>query len=138
MATGPTTRKRISRKSEAEVLIRSRRRCCLCYFWKHDAAQKDGQLAHVDRNPDNASNDNLAYLCFEHHNQYDSTQTQGKSITEHELKHARAQLYRHLNAGMSIYVTVRMDCDENAGLVRYYTIRRHISWRGFHDRRCPH
>ncbi len=77
---------------EADVLIRSRRRCCLCFFWDGDDFTKNGQIAHIDRDSSNASADNLVYLCLEHHNQYDSRQSQAKNVTEKEVRHARMML----------------------------------------------
>ena len=90
-------RKAIAKDVEATVLIRSRRRCCLCAFWDKDYTQKEGQIAHIDRDPSNAAEDNLAYLCFPHHNQYDAKQLQGKNITPKELLHARDELYCQTN-----------------------------------------
>jgi hypothetical protein len=86
-------RKHIPKAVEAAVLIKSRRRCCLCYFWEGNLAQQDGQIAHVDRDPSNPAEDNLAWLCFRHHNQYDARQSQGKNVTRNELRHAREQLH---------------------------------------------
>jgi len=85
-------RKHIASDLQAKDLIACRRRCCLCYFWDQDDSQKDGQIAHIDRDPSNASEDNLVFLCFRHHNQYDSVQSQGKNVQPEDVRHARNML----------------------------------------------
>jgi hypothetical protein len=57
---------------EAQVLIEGRRRCCVCYSLNHDFRVKQGQIAHLDHNPNNNSIDNFVFLCFDHHDNYDS------------------------------------------------------------------
>ena len=47
----------------AEVLFISDRTCCVC-----NMIGKEIQIHHIDENPSNNSVDNLAVLCFEHHN----------------------------------------------------------------------
>lgn len=76
--------------------MRSRRRCCLCFGLNRDMAEKRGQIAHLDRDPSNDSLDNLAYLCFDHHDQYDSHTSQGKGLTMGEVKQYRQRLYEAL------------------------------------------
>lgn len=106
-------RKRVQRDVEARVLIRCRRCCCLCAFWQKDFDQKDGQIAHIDRKRSNANEDNLAYLCLPHHNQYDAKQRQGKNILPEEIRRARDELHRKLNldraALFDIKLTLRRD-----------------------------
>lgn len=108
-----STRVAVSRSNAAEVLIRSRRRCCLCYFWKKDLNQKDGQLAHIDRDHTHSQPDNLAYLCLDHHNEYDAKHLQSKNITPDELRFARTQLYERMGAGFEpdarVTVTIELD-----------------------------
>jgi hypothetical protein len=83
------------------LLIQSRRRCCLCFGLKANIDEKDGQIAHLDRNPSNNSLDNLAWLCLSHHDQYDSVRGQTKRLTFEEVKSYREQLYSQLAALMS-------------------------------------
>jgi len=90
-------RKELPGPIRARILISSRRRCCLCWFWDGDDSRKDGQIAHIDRDPSNASEDNLVYLCLPHHNQYDAEYRQSKKIMDEEVRNARAELSRHLN-----------------------------------------
>lgn len=90
-------RKSIPSAAEAEVLIRSRRRCCLCFFWEKDLTRKDGQIAHIDRNRANNARDNLAFLCQPHHNEYDRRNSQVKNISKEELRHAQSLLYEAMD-----------------------------------------
>jgi tetratricopeptide (TPR) repeat protein len=78
---------------EARVLAQSARRCCLCFCLEGDLTEKLGQMAHLDQDPGNCSEENLAYLCLDHHSLYDSTTSQHKNYTIAEVKDARAQLY---------------------------------------------
>jgi hypothetical protein len=78
---------------QTEVLTKCRRRCVLCYVLDGDARWKDGQIAHIDRNPANAALENAAYLCLNHHNEYDGTRKQSKRFQPDELKHYQRLLY---------------------------------------------
>lgn len=84
-----------------ELLLRSKRRCCLCFGLKADIKVKAGQIAHVDHDPFNNDLDNLVWLCLSHHDQYDSIPRQTKGITLEEIKLYRAQLYSKLSLLMS-------------------------------------
>lgn len=86
-------RKAIPDRTMTEVLVRSRRRCCLCYGLYRDFDIKSGQIAHIDRNNRNPDFDNLVYLCLDHHDQYDSIRSQSKGFTKGELKYYRDELY---------------------------------------------
>jgi hypothetical protein len=87
-----TVRSRIPRQIETEVLTSSRRRCCLCWGLLGDYGQKKGQIAHLDHNPANNDIDNLAFLCLDHHDKYDSSTRQSKNYTIQEVKSYRQQL----------------------------------------------
>jgi hypothetical protein len=89
-------RKPIPREIEAALLSRSRRRCPLCYYIDNDVREKHGQIAHLDNNPGNASEDNLAFLCIAHHSVYDSTTSQHKNYTHSEVKAYRDRLYQEM------------------------------------------
>jgi len=52
---------------ETKVLLKSKRRCCLCFGLNNDDAEKQGQIAHIDGNRSNSKEDNLAFLCMRHH-----------------------------------------------------------------------
>ena len=78
---------------EARVLTRSARRCCLCFYLMHDLNPKEGQIAHLDHDPTNSAEDNLAFLCLAHHSLYDSRTSQHKNYTIREVKEAREALH---------------------------------------------
>jgi hypothetical protein len=86
-------RRAIGENVQAEVLVRSRRRCCLCAYLHGDFREKQGQIAHLDRNSANASLENLVFLCFDHHDRYDSSTRQSKGLTTTEVIRYRAKLY---------------------------------------------
>jgi hypothetical protein len=87
---------------ELQVLDQSRRRCTLCFHLKGDLSEKHGQIAHLDDNPANYAEDNLAFMCMEHHSLYDSTTSQHKNYTVHEAKAARARLHQAIANGEHI------------------------------------
>ena len=94
-------RRAIPTAIQTELLLQSRRRCCLCFGLKADIEEKDGQIAHLDRNPSNNKLDNLAWLCLPHHDQYDSVRRQTKRFTPEEVKSYRTQLCSRLSVLMS-------------------------------------
>lgn len=86
-------RKKVRPEIEEEVLALSRRRCCVCFGLNRDTSIKRGQIAHLDHNSGNSDIENLAYLCLEHHDQYDSRTSQSKNITLFELRRYRQELF---------------------------------------------
>jgi hypothetical protein len=90
-------RKKIPPTIEADVLEKSARRCCLCYGLDSDYCIKKGQIAHLDHKNNNNSLNNLAFLCLDHHNEYDSTTSQSKNYTLEEIKRYRKKLYEIVN-----------------------------------------
>ncbi|AUM99404.1 hypothetical protein CF060_01515 [Clostridium botulinum] len=89
------SRKKIPMEIETKVLVKSKRRCCLCFGINGNLEEKSGQIAHLDKNKNNNSLDNLAFLCFHHHDKYDSTTSQSKNYTKNEVKSYRDQLYKY-------------------------------------------
>lgn len=87
------SRKSINSDDQLEVLVKSKRRCSLCFGLHGDISLKSGQIAHVDQDNGNADIENLVFLCLEHHDQYDSKNSQSKGITEKEVKYYRSTLY---------------------------------------------
>jgi hypothetical protein len=85
-------RTKLPSEIETDVITSSRRRCCVCYALHGDEAEKKGQIAHLDQDPSNNALDNLAFLCFDHHDQYDSHTKQSKGLTIKEVKRYRDQL----------------------------------------------
>jgi DNA-binding MarR family transcriptional regulator len=86
-------RKKTGPGVEAAILIRSRRRCCVCFGLNRDVEIKSGQIAHLDGDRSNNTEDNLAFLCLPHHDHYDSRTSQSKNFTIEEVKSYRAELY---------------------------------------------
>ncbi|MFN8525209.1 MAG: hypothetical protein U0821_19100 [Chloroflexota bacterium] len=70
----------------ADVLMASRRRCCVCFGLSADTAQKRGQIAHIDRDAPSPARDNLVFLCLHHHDVYDSQTSQSKGIMVEVVK----------------------------------------------------
>lgn len=89
-------RTKLPKNTETKVLLQSGRRCCLCYALRNDNAEKRGQIAHLDQNPNNNDISNLVFLCLEHHDEYDSKTSQSKGLTELEIRTYRNQLYKQL------------------------------------------
>lgn len=79
-----------------DVLEKSGRRCGICYGLHGDSTCKRGQIAHLDHNHQNNKVDNLAFLCLEHHDEYDTRYSQSKSWTIQEVKRYRDSLYEEI------------------------------------------
>jgi len=99
------TRKSISPKTQANVLLKSRRRCCICFGLHRDTSIKQGQIAHLDGDHSNNKENNLAFLCFDHHDQYDSTTSQSKNFTIIEVLQFRTELLNSLDMAFSAQVS---------------------------------
>ncbi len=94
-------RAKIPKAAETQVLSRSGRRCCICVALSGDATVKQGQIAHLDQDASNNNVANLAFLCLEHHDQYDSRTSQSKGFTESEVTSYRDKLYTDLPSLLS-------------------------------------
>jgi hypothetical protein len=86
-------RKAIPDATQVSILLKSRRRCCLCLGLRGDDVAKKGQFAHLDGNNKNFAGDNLVFLCLEHHDEYDSTPRLSKGLREKEVRRWRDELY---------------------------------------------
>ena len=89
------SRKKISALIESQVLASSRRRCAICFGVSSNTEEQRGQIAHLDKNPNNNDFDNLVFLCFDHHDQYDSTTSQSKNYKDNEIRIYRDELYEY-------------------------------------------
>src|ERR1035441_1817146 len=87
---------------ELNVLEQSRRRCALCFHLNGDLREKHGQIAHLDQDRANYAEDNLAFLCMEHHSVYDSKTSQHKNYTIQEVKKARTILCEAIMQGRHV------------------------------------
>lgn len=88
-------RKPIPKMIEAEVLFECRRRCCLCFYYQNRDEVRRGQIAHLNHDRSDDRKVNLVYLCFEHHDEYDSTTSQSKGLNEAEVRRCRDMIYQH-------------------------------------------
>jgi hypothetical protein len=100
------TRKQIPPDVEETVLVLCRRRCCLCYGLNRDLGIKAGQIAHLDGRNDNNDLDNLAFMCFEHHDQYDARTSQSKGLTPREARRFRKELHEVIEQAWKQPVTI--------------------------------
>jgi hypothetical protein len=91
---GLMPRKAIPPETENQVLLFVRRRCCICYGLNRDLEIKQGQIAHLDQNPENIDLGDLAFLCLLHHDQYDSRTSQSRGLTLNEVRHFRGELHK--------------------------------------------
>ena len=91
-------RRRIPDKIETAILLKSKRRCCLCFGLNGVQQQTRGQIAHLDNNPGNNDPDNLAFFCQPHHDEYDARYRQTKKLKIDEVKKYRSSLYRAMTA----------------------------------------
>ena len=89
-------RKKIPSEVQKQVLLRSRRRCCLCFWLDGVDEVVKGQIAHLDQDAANDSIDNLAFLCFDHHDEYDSRTNVSKGLQQSEVTQWRDELYKEI------------------------------------------
>ena len=105
-------RKKVPDTTQSEVLTRSRRRCCICYGLYGDLEIKKGQIAHLDKDNSNPDLENLAFLCLEHHDHYDSQTSQSKNYTIDEIKHYRQELYKDVIPSLKKIVPSNIETNE--------------------------
>jgi hypothetical protein len=87
--------------TQDQVILLSRRRCCVCFGLYGDVDVKAGQIAHLDHDNQNNDLENLAFLCLNHHDQYDSRTSQSKGLRQNEIKQFRTELYTNVTAALS-------------------------------------
>jgi len=96
------SRKYIPKDVETQVLMDSKRVCCLCAGLNNNFKEQRGQIAHIDKNNENNKENNLAWLCFNHHDKYDSTTSQSKNYTQKELKTYKGDLIDKIANGQIV------------------------------------
>lgn len=79
--------------TEAEVLWLSRRRCSICSGIDNNFERQKGQIAHLNKNRSDNRLENLVFLCFDHHDEFDSKTSQSKNFTRKEIIRYRDALY---------------------------------------------
>lgn len=77
----------------AELLVKCARRCALCFGIYGTLYYRRGQVAHVDRDSTNSAIENLAFLCMDHHDEYDTKTSQSKRLLPEELLRYRDTLH---------------------------------------------
>jgi hypothetical protein len=92
-------RQPIPRPIAGDVLLRSARRCALCYGLDGDLRRKKGQIAHIDQDSTHSTEDNLVFLCLEHHDEYDSKTRLVKGLTEVEIREYKQRLLGAIKRG---------------------------------------
>lgn len=88
------TRKSITPTNQAEVVIKSRRRCALCVALNGNTDERPGQIAHLNGDHSDNRLENLVWLCLEHHDKFDSKTSQTKNYTQIEVRRYRDNLYQ--------------------------------------------
>ncbi len=91
------SRKKISTEIKTQVLIQCRRRCCICFGLERDDNIKKGQIAHINGDRNDNRLDNLAFLCLEHHDRFDSKTSQSKNLTTNEVREFRKELHNDVS-----------------------------------------
>lgn len=105
------TRKSIPPETQRTVLMQSRRRCCLCFWLEGIDEVSKGQVAHLDQDSSNSEFDNLAFLCLEHHDEYDSTPSQSKGLQPQEVKKYRDMLYQEMEYRFKTVQSRKLDLE---------------------------
>src|SRR6185312_4011722 len=121
-------RKAFPKSVQTRVFLDSKRKCAFCFVLDNDATEKDGQIAHVDRDRTNVATENAAWLCANHHARYDSVSRQTKGYTPHELMAYRSQLYEYVAQG-----NVWPDAVQDKKMKSH----RGVTSLDVHDRRIP-
>lgn len=91
-----STRKKVPDEVQKQVLLQSRRRCCLCFWLDGIDEVVKGQIAHLDQDASNNKIENLAFLCFDHHDEYDSRPNVSKGLQQREVAQWRDELYKEM------------------------------------------
>jgi len=89
-------RKNIPADIQKQVLLKSRRRCCLCFWLDGVDEVVKGQIAHLDQDSSNNKVENLAFLCFDHHDEYDGRPNVSKGFQRQEVAQWRDELYKEM------------------------------------------
>lgn len=80
------TRKKINSTTEAEVMFKADRKCCVCNGLGH-------HIHHIDSDNSNNKIDNLALLCFSCHDDASSIGNLGKKLSANAIKKYRNHQY---------------------------------------------
>ena len=92
------SRKHVNQTTQADIVIKSKRRCALCFGLNDDLSERSGQIAHLNGDNSDGRFDNLVWLCLEHHDKFDSKTSQTKNYTPLEVRSYRDNLYQRFAA----------------------------------------
>jgi hypothetical protein len=118
----------IPKETQTAVLLLSRRRCAFCFGLEDDLTRKDGQLAHINRKPNDNRQENLAFLCLSHHDEYDTKRSQSKGLSPGELHKYVTKLYARFDA------TVTTNVSSSDGLFGEYQDLVQPRWRYVYEK----
>jgi uncharacterized protein YaaR (DUF327 family) len=79
-------RKKLSEKTEAEILFYNRHICCIC-----NEKNKDVQVHHIDEDNSNNELSNLAVLCLDCHSKVTGTRGLGRRYSSVELRRYKSE-----------------------------------------------
>lgn len=102
-------RQNIPPETQARILAESRRRCAVCFGLNGDFERKKGQIAHLGKDPSKTDESELVFLCFDHHDEYDSTTRQSKNLSRAEVERYRDQLLAEVERRWSTTVLDKPD-----------------------------
>ncbi|MFW6247415.1 MAG: hypothetical protein ACOC22_04580 [bacterium] len=80
-------RTKIPPETEAEVMFKSDLQCCICQ-------EKGDHIHHLDSDPNNNNINNLALLCFKHHDQATITSSLSKKLSRKTILNYREHHYK--------------------------------------------
>ncbi len=89
------TREQIPEQLVQDVLLKSKRRCCLC-FAEGITGPRRGSITHIDSDPRNNEEDNLVFLCLSHH---DLLESKRRRPGPGEIRLLRSRLYDAVTEG---------------------------------------
>lgn len=80
-------RRRIPKSTEGELLFKTDMKCCVC------SDKRGDHIHHLDENPSNNNLDNLAFLCFDHHEEASVKNNLRKKLTPETIRKYRELHY---------------------------------------------
>src|SRR5436190_20319186 len=83
-------RKAVPEDTQNSVLLKIRRRYCLCFWLSGRDEVVKGQIAHLDHNNENSAVTNLVFPCYEHHDEYDGRTSTSKARNHRPCSHRHA------------------------------------------------
>jgi hypothetical protein len=130
MARKKAPRRKIPAGHETAVLVKSARRCLLCFHLNGDLGEKHGQVAQSEQRGRRQPSVHLPASP----QRLDSTTRQHKNYTIHELKRLRTKLYKTVADGKHIATTGtvaaggKADSKTLAALIKLMTTNGCMDW----------